>query len=96
MYMLPSVGVFNRCGKVNDQKHCAIFAIDGLSTDSKTFPTFWKASLLFFSLGFAIMVFTVMAAVLSCCVQSIYKKSIFTVTGAVQAVAGKLYFSAFH
>lgn len=89
MYMVQSVGVFNRCTRLHDQKHCAIFATDGLATDPKQFPTFWKAALLLFSLGLAIMVFTVMAAVLSCCVQSIYKKSIFTVTGSVQAIAGK-------
>ncbi|XP_075233831.1 LHFPL tetraspan subfamily member 2 protein [Lycorma delicatula] len=91
MYMLPSVGIFSRCTKLHDQKHCAIFATDGLATANTIFPTFWKAALLLISLGLAVMVFTVMAAVLSCCVQSVYKKSIFTVTGSVQAIAGLLY-----
>ncbi|XP_022201936.2 LHFPL tetraspan subfamily member 2 protein [Nilaparvata lugens] len=91
LYMIPSIGIFNRCIKLNNQKNCASFAIDGLSTSSHSFPTLWKTSLIMFVLGLAIMVFTVMTAVLSCCVQSVYKKSIFTVTGTVQAVAGIFY-----
>ncbi|RZF39887.1 hypothetical protein LSTR_LSTR010515 [Laodelphax striatellus] len=91
MYMIPSIGIFNRCIKLNNQKNCASFATDGLSTNSQSFPTLWKTSLIMFTLGMAIMVFTVMTAVLSCCVQSVYKKSIFTVTGTVQAVAGIFY-----
>ncbi|XP_014239695.1 LHFPL tetraspan subfamily member 2a protein [Cimex lectularius] len=87
----PTVGVFNRCTRLNHTKNCAVFAIDGLSTDSNVFPTMWKLSLVFFTLGLTVMAFTAMAALLSCCIQSVYKKSIFTVTGSVQALAGLFY-----
>ncbi|BES92986.1 unnamed protein product [Nesidiocoris tenuis] len=88
----PSMGVFNRCTQLNGgARHCGIFALDGLATDSNVFPTTWKCSLVFFALGVTVMAFTAMAAVLSCCVQSVNKKSIFTVTGSIQAVAGILY-----
>ncbi|CAH1388523.1 unnamed protein product [Nezara viridula] len=87
----PSVGVFNRCTRMDGERSCGIFAMDGLSTDSNVFPTFWKISLVFFTLGITVMAFTAMAALLSCCIQSVNKKSIFTVTGSVQALAGLFY-----
>uniref|UniRef100_A0A0A9YAI8 Lipoma HMGIC fusion partner-like 2 protein n=1 Tax=Lygus hesperus TaxID=30085 RepID=A0A0A9YAI8_LYGHE len=87
----PTVGVFNRCTHINNHRQCGIFAMDGLATDSNVFPTLWKISLVFFALGVTIMAFTAMAAVLSCCMQSVNKKSIFTVTGSIQAFAGILY-----
>ncbi|KAL1131380.1 hypothetical protein AAG570_010997 [Ranatra chinensis] len=87
----PSVGVFNRCTRISGMRNCAVFAVDGMSTDPAVFPTLWKISLVFFTLGLTIMAFTGMAAVLSCCIQSINKKSIFTITGSVQALAGLLY-----
>jgi hypothetical protein len=35
------------------------------------------------------MAATVLTSVLSCCVQSIFRKSIFTVSGAAQTIAGR-------
>lgn len=53
------------------------------------FPTAYKATLFFFSLGLAMMAITVLAALLGCCKQSIGRKSIFNIAGAAQALAGE-------
>lgn len=39
--------------------------------------------------GLVVMSLTVCAGLLSCCVQSVCKKSIFTLSGAAQCIAGK-------
>ncbi|KAG8281604.1 LHFPL tetraspan subfamily member 2 protein-like [Homalodisca vitripennis] len=89
--IVPTVGIFNRCTRIKGQNNCAVFAMDGLATDSSVFPSFWKVSLVLFALGLVVMVLTTMAALVSCCVQSINRKSIFTLTGTVQATAGLFY-----
>lgn len=38
------------------------------------------------------MAVTVFCGVVSCCFQSVFKKSIFTISGATQACAGNLQF----
>nr|CAD7425277.1 unnamed protein product [Timema monikensis] len=58
------------------------------SSVSEVFPGWWKAALVFLCLGLTIMVLTVVTSVLSSCIQSVFKKSIFTLSGAAQAVAG--------
>lgn len=40
--LVPSVGIFNRCTRIRGQSNCAVFAMDGLATDSVVFPTMWK------------------------------------------------------
>uniref|UniRef100_A0A224XXH8 Putative conserved plasma membrane protein n=1 Tax=Panstrongylus lignarius TaxID=156445 RepID=A0A224XXH8_9HEMI len=90
-FSAPSVGVFSRCTRLNGASNCAIFAMDGLATDPSVFPTLWKLTLVFFAMGLTIMTFSTMSALLSCCVQSINKKSIFTTTGAIQSIAGIFY-----
>nr|CAD7393814.1 unnamed protein product [Timema cristinae] len=57
------------------------------SSVSEVFPGWWKAALVFLCLGLSIMVLTVVTSVLSSCIQSVFKKSIFTLSGAAQAVA---------
>ncbi|XP_054263198.1 LHFPL tetraspan subfamily member 2a protein-like [Macrosteles quadrilineatus] len=89
--IVPSVGIFNRCTRIKHQNNCAVFAMDGLATDSGVFPSLWKLSLVLFVLGLVVMVLSTMAAIISCCVQSINRKSIFTITGTVQATAGLFY-----
>ena len=84
----PSVGLYNRCTRSHGRHHCGPFALQGLSTDSEVFPTWWKASLVFFCIGLCIMALTVLTSVLSCCIQSVFRKSIFTVSGAAQTIAG--------
>lgn len=88
---VPTVGIYNRCTRLYGRMHCANFNADGLATDSSVFPGCWKASLVFISLGLAVMTLTVVAAFVGFCVQSIGRKSIFDLAGAAQAVAGILY-----
>ncbi|CAN7980810.1 unnamed protein product [Ixodes pacificus] len=58
---------------------------------SDEFPSPWKAGLAFFAGGLALMAATVLSSVLGCCVRSVLKKSIFTVSGTVQAIAGLMF-----
>nr|CAD7259820.1 unnamed protein product [Timema shepardi] len=84
----PSVGIYNRCTRLHGRQSCGPFSLHGLATDSQVFPGWWKAALVFLCLGLSIMVLTVVTSVLSSCIQSVFKKSIFTLSGAAQAVAG--------
>lgn len=58
---------------------------------SDEFPNFWKASLVFLSIGLALMTFTVGTSLVGCCIRAIVKKSIFNISGTIQAVAGLFY-----
>ncbi|KAJ3647533.1 hypothetical protein Zmor_019404 [Zophobas morio] len=86
----PSVGVYTKCSKpINvEWASCTVIGVGGLATDSYVYPAVWKAATVFIVIGLIIMSITVMTSVLSCCIQSIFKKSIFTLSGAAQAVAG--------
>lgn len=87
-----SVGVYARCSKKlqNNKQICTTLAVQGLATDSEVFPGPWKASVVFICLGLTIMCVTVFSSLLSSCFQSICRKSIFTMSGSAQAVAGNL------
>ncbi|XP_067003719.1 LHFPL tetraspan subfamily member 2 protein [Anabrus simplex] len=87
----PTVGIYTRCTWMSGRQHCGPFNLHGLGTDSVVFPPCWKAAMVFLCLGLAIMTLTVLAAVLSCCFQSVFRKSIFTTSGAAQVVAGIFY-----
>jgi hypothetical protein len=88
MMYSPSVGLYNRCTRSHGRQHCGPFSLHGLATDSEVFPGWWKAALVLLCIGLSIMAATVLTSVLSCCVQSIFRKSIFTVSGAAQTIAG--------
>ncbi|XP_043288761.1 LHFPL tetraspan subfamily member 2a protein [Venturia canescens] len=91
---IPTVGIFNRCTRLSGtygRMNCGNFNVHGFATDSSVFPGCWKASLFFLALGLTVMAISVFAAFLGCCVQSIFRKSIFNLTGVVQAFAGLLY-----
>jgi len=90
---VPTLGIYNRCTKIHDIDHvftdsCAPYITGGFSMDTNDFPHFWKAALVFLSIGLALMVFTVVTSLLGCCIRAIARKSIFTISGTVQAVAG--------
>lgn len=91
---LPSLGIFNRCIKIYQlnklETECAPF-VTGLDQDNNLFPNAWKASLIFYVIGICVMSFTIIASLLGCCVRSICRKSIFTISGTIQAVAGLFY-----
>ena len=71
------------------RENCASFVTDFLMPDEE-FPDAWKASLVFFGLAGVLLVVTCIAAVLSICVQTVCGKSIFTVSGLLQSIAGEL------
>lgn len=90
-----SVGVYTKCGRPLRKDNfrrpiCTTIAVDGFSTDSEVYPNTWKASTFFISLGLTIMAVSVILAFFSFCFQSIHKKSIYNIVGAIQATAGKL------
>lgn len=52
----PSVGVYAKCGKPLRQSNgrnsgCVTLAVRGLATDSVIFPSIWKATTVFISIG---------------------------------------------
>ncbi|XP_076339689.1 LHFPL tetraspan subfamily member 2a protein-like [Tachypleus tridentatus] len=90
-----AICIYNRCTKLHkvDQlftDSCAPF-VTSFGMPSQEFPNFWKAALIFFAFGIALMAFTVFTSVLGCCIRSIVKKSIFTISGTIQAIAGLLF-----
>lgn len=92
LHFNPSVGVYARCNRPSlyNREICTSLAVRGLATDSEVFPDAWKAAVVFIALGMAVMCATVFSSLLSCCFQSLCRKSVFTVSGAAQAVAGEL------
>ncbi|XP_013385721.1 LHFPL tetraspan subfamily member 2 protein-like [Lingula anatina] len=88
-----SIGIYTRCTKLHlvgrYVDNCASFIEGaGFDMDSEQFSHFWKACLFMYGVGLALLTFTVITAVLSLCVRAICKKSIFTVSGLIQSIAG--------
>ncbi|GBP29935.1 LHFPL tetraspan subfamily member 2a protein [Eumeta japonica] len=89
VFYVPSVGIYNRCMKTgNETNHCGSFSFYGLATDSTLYPTPWKMAMFFLSLCAAIQFSSVLCGVLACCFQSIFKKSVISLAGAMQALGG--------
>ncbi|PRD18603.1 UNVERIFIED_CONTAM: lhfpl2 [Trichonephila clavipes] len=93
--MIPQTGIYNRCIKIHEinrmyTDNCAPF-VTSFGMPSDQFPNFWKASLIFFGCGLSLMLFTLFTSILGCCFRSIMKKSIFTISGTIQAIAGLFY-----
>jgi hypothetical protein len=86
----PSVGVYTKCSKPIkfEKAYCTAIAVRGLATESYVYPSVWKAATVFLITGIMIMSATVFMSLISCCVQSLFKKSIFTMSGVAQAFAG--------
>ncbi|XP_023235304.1 LHFPL tetraspan subfamily member 2a protein-like [Centruroides sculpturatus] len=89
----PTLGIYNRCTKLHEinqlfTDNCAPF-VTSFGMPSDDFPNFWKAALVFFACGLVLMIFTVFTSLLGCCIRSIVRKSIFTISGTIQAIAGK-------
>ena len=89
----PTLGIFNMCTRVYrfggvHAEHCATF-VTGFSMPTQDFPHLWKLSLISFSVAVAMLGFTNITAVFSICVQAIFRKSIFTISGLIQSIAGK-------
>lgn len=73
---------------------CGPFDLDGFSTDDNVYPLPWKFAKFFITLGFVIMTLTSLLTIATFCRQSIFGKSIHTITGSAQAIAGDLLFYA--
>ena len=88
----PTIGLYNRCTKIHmfgdfGSKNCATY-VTGFDMDPSDFSNFWKSSLIFFCFATILLTFTVITAVLSLCIRAICRKSLFTVSGLLQSIAG--------
>ena len=90
----PTIGIFNRCVKMHQFEtgdyidSCHTY-VTGFQMHSRDFPDPWKCSLVLFTIGVILLIVTNIAAVFSLCVQAICRKSIFTLSGLLQSIAGK-------
>ena len=94
----PTIGIINRCTRLHrfqeilNRENCAIYVSD-FGMPNAEFPDAWKASFVFFCVGGILLIYTMGASVMSICMQSMCGKSIFTLSGLIQSIAGgyKLY-----
>ena len=89
----PTIGIFNRCTRLHrfgdfQGDSCATF-VTGYNMPSQEFPDMWKSALIFFGVAIALLTLANVMAVFSLCVQSVFRKSIFTVAGLIQSIAGE-------
>jgi len=62
--------------------------VSGFDMPDDAFPDAWKSALILLTAAAVLMTFTDFSALASFCIQSIFGKSIFTVTGLLQSIAG--------
>lgn len=81
----PSFGLDSRCKKLSSGSfECSRFL---MTTSTRIFPFFWKLAYIFMLLGFLLLSFTCLCSFLSFCRQSIFGKSLHTVTGSLQILS---------
>lgn len=86
----PSIGIYNRCRKIqrsiggNPELNCYTYVQDFMDIPSAA----WRACLFFLCFGTFLLGITVFMSLVGFCFQSIGKKSIFSVGGVIQSVAG--------
>lgn len=90
----PTVGIFNRCKNVHRfgdfrSDDCVTY-VTGFSMPDELFPDPWKSCLIFLGLASVLLLVTNISALFSLCVQAVFKKSIFTISGLVQSIAGEV------
>jgi hypothetical protein len=88
----PTIGIFNRCTKMHRfgdfyTDACASY-VTGFDMSNDQFPDTWKSGIILLTIGAALMTFTNFTALFSLCIQAIFRKSIFTVSGLIQSIAG--------
>lgn len=66
---------------------CGTF-VSGFDMPDDAFPDAWKSALILLTAGTILLTFSDFSALISLCVQSFFGKSIFTVTGLLQSIAG--------
>lgn len=91
----PTLGIFNRCQRYNkfdsilDRETCANFVTDFMGEDDD-FPHAWKGSVVFFALAGVLLTFAMIMSAMSLFIRSFCGKSIFTLAGLIQSIAGLL------
>ncbi|XP_026681943.1 LHFPL tetraspan subfamily member 2 protein isoform X2 [Diaphorina citri] len=89
--MYPSIGIYNKCSVINGYNICSSFAAQGIFTNSSTFPTMWKISLVLYIIGLIILGVSLLGALLSFCNQTLFDRNIFSLSGSAQLIAGGLF-----
>lgn len=88
----PSIGIYNRCKKIHKMVggdpvlNCYMYVTDFMDIPSHA----WKACMVFLCFGTFLLAAVVIMSLIGFCVQSIGKKSIFSLGGVIQAIAGIL------
>ena len=67
---------------------CGAFVV-GFDMLNDEFPDAWKSGLILLTAANVLMMFTDFSALFSICIQSFFGKSIFTVSGLLQSIAGR-------
>lgn len=86
----PSIGIYNRCKKIQrviggaPVLNCYSYIKDFMDIPSAA----WKACMVFLCFGTFLLGVAVIMSLVGFCVQSVGKKSIFSLGGLIQAVAG--------
>ncbi|XP_070537362.1 LHFPL tetraspan subfamily member 2a protein-like [Ptychodera flava] len=87
-FYTPSIGIYNRCTKLHEfgkyTDNCATYAKSFSDLPSH----YWKAGAIFLGIGYIMLCVVVLTSIFSMCIRSICKKSIFTISGLIQAIAG--------
>ena len=86
----PSIGIYNRCKKIHraigadPELNCYKYATEFMKIPSAA----WRACLVFLCLGTFLLAVVVFMSLVGFCIQSLGKKSIFSVGGVIQSLAG--------
>ena len=94
-----ALGLLTRCSETYSVNPAIVLAADGVANiteDCEWIRNFselpiwlWKVTVVFYCLGVVILALVGVIAVFSLCFKSICRKSLFTVCGLVQAIAGE-------
>lgn len=85
----PSIGIYNRCRKIQrsiggfPELNCYKYASDFMDIPSAA----WRACLFFLCLGAFLLGVVALMSLIGFCVQSVGRKSIFSLGGVIQAMA---------
>lgn len=72
--------------------NCDTF-VTGFDMPDESFPDAWKSGIILLTIAGILLTFTCFTAGVSICIQSLFGKSLFTVSGLIQSIAG---LSSFH
>ena len=90
LFYQPSIGIYNRCRKIQrsiggvPELNCYKYASGFMDIPSAA----WRACLVFLCLGAFLLGVVALMSLIGFCVQSVGRKSIFSLGGVIQAIAG--------